>query len=353
VWQLDGEGRGRPAVRGRTAYFLSRRHELKAVRATTGRLLWSRVTGGDGETTAGSRVIATDTRVIAGDDGIVAFDLDGRLAWRFESETARAAGTYLGDAAGPLVYAGSASGRLVALDLDTGRERWSAQVGQATEDDTTVFTPVADESTVVAGFTTFTSPTAGGIVSWDSRSGRERWRLVLPRVGVGAGLSGGPLLTARIVAAVNRDGSILVVDRATGRLVHTLPVVGQAAMPGLPVATQDFRAIAVAARGQTLIAGSLTGVIVAYDIDTGRERWRRQPIAASVGFGITVEGDTIYAPYLSGSLVALAVNDGHERWRTSPEHGFSWPPYAEGGAVYAAGSRTGFFLFVREREGGS
>ena len=167
---------------------------------------------------------------------------------------------------------------------------------------------------------------------------------MLPR---GGGLSGGPVLTARVVAAVNRDGTIVVIERASGRVVRTLPAAGEATIPGLPAPAQDFRALAVAAREGVLLAGSLSGVIVAYDLETGRERWRRRPIEASVGFGITVEGDTAYVPYLSGSLVALSASDGQERWRTGAEHGFSWPPFADGGEVYASGSRTGFFLFAR------
>jgi outer membrane protein assembly factor BamB len=275
---------------------------------------------------------------------VVGFDGDGRERWRFDDPAVSAAGIYLGDAAGGLVFAGSSSGRIAAIDATSGRLRWMASAGGA---DTTVFAPAADEQLVVAGYTTFAATLSGGVVAWDTRTGQERWRVSFAASGSPAGLTGGPILGDRYVAATSRDGTILVIERRSGRLVTTVPAVGVAAIAGLDAVSQDFRALAWTDRGRVLIAGSLTGVVVSVDAATGVERWRRRPIAASAGFTLTIEDGTVYVPYLSGPLVALDASTGVERWRTSSDPGFSWAPAVFGHRVYAAGSRTGFFAFIR------
>jgi outer membrane protein assembly factor BamB len=344
VWHMEDEGRGTPAIAGRTAFFLSKRHELVAVQASSGHVLWRARTPGTGDQTAGSRVITSDARVIVGDDAVVGFDGDGQERWRFDDPTMSAAGIYLGDAARGLVFAGSASGRIAALDATSGRLRWAASVGG---EDTTVFAPVADEQLVVAGYTTFAATLSGGVVAWDARTGQERWRVPFANAGSPAGLTGGPVLADRYVAATSRDGIILVIERRSGRVLTTVPAVGVAPIAGLDAVSQDFRALAWADRGRVLIAGSLTGVVVSVDAATGVERWRRRPVAASVGFALTLEDGTLYVPYLSGPLVALDASSGTERWRTPAEPGFSWAPAAFADRVYAAGSRKGFFAFIR------
>jgi outer membrane protein assembly factor BamB len=343
LWHIDDEGRGTPAIGGRTAFFLTKRHELVAVHASSGRVLWRARTPGLADQTAGSRVIGADGRVIAGDDAVVGFDGDGRERWRFSDPQVSAAGIYLGDAAGGLVFTGSSSGRIAAIDAATGQLRWTASAGS---EDTTVFAPVADEQLVVAGYTTFAATLSGGVIAWDARTGQERWRVDFADTGSPAGLTGGPVLADWFAAAANRDGTILVIERRSGRVVTTVPAVGEPAIAGLDAVSQDFRALAWAGRGRVLIAGSLTGVVVAVDAATGVERWRRRPIAASVGFALTIDDGTVYVPYLSGPLVALDVSSGEERWRTAADPGFSWAPAVFSDRVYAAGSK-GFFAFIR------
>jgi outer membrane protein assembly factor BamB len=243
-----------------------------------------------------------------------------------------------------MVFAGSINGLVSAVDLEMGRRRWSARAG---DDQTTVFAPVADERIVVAGFTSF-GEQSGGVAAWDTRTGRERWRVRLGATGSPGGVTGGPVLTERFVAVTSRDGTIAVIERETGRVTRVLPAVGEAAIPGGEPVSQDFRALLAFDRGRALLAGSLTGVVILYDAETGRERWRHRPVAASIGFAIAEDGqETAYLPYLSGPLVAVDTKTGAERWRTRSDDGFSWAPRAWHGALYASASRTGFFAFVR------
>jgi outer membrane protein assembly factor BamB len=338
VWHVAAEGRGTPAVLGSSAFFLSKHHELFAVDVATGRVLWRRPTGGPGTATAGSSVASTRGLVVAGDGDLVAFDAAGAEHWRFRASDGAAPGTYLGAAAGDVVLAGSAAGRLFAIDARRGVPKWTLSVGDARY--TTVFAPVADDTSVAAGFTTYAAVPAGGVVHADLASGRVRWRASVcasPRTGEGLGFGGGPIFVDDVVIVACRSGALFALDRRSGAVRWSL-----AAEPAMG---QDYRALARV--GRVLVAGSLTGRITAYDLDTRRRRWQRTPVDASVASGIASDDDAVYVPFLSGDLVALAVDHGGERWRSADGGwGLSWQPLLAGGRLFASGSGAGFFAFA-------
>jgi outer membrane protein assembly factor BamB len=350
IWQVpEEEGRGTPAVSGQTAFFLTRRHDVVAVDAATGRVKWRRSTGGSGEDTAGSTVLATDRMVIAGDYDVVAFDHQGRWRWRFAPRNGYGAGIYLGAASEGVAFAGSPSGHLFAIDTTSGAERWSVQVGEGTR--TTVFAPVAGGPVVVAGFTSFDGRRAGGVVAVRAATGRVLWRRTFAGTTSAPGASGfagGPLLVDDLVLAAGDDGSIHAIDRRTGAPRWCVRPT-RAAGASFSVPDVDHRPLARV--GRVLVAGSLTGAVTAYDLDTRNERWRKVPLDSSVAFGIASGRRTVYVPYFSGRLVALRASDGQERWRTRDGGwGLNWTPLPFPNGVFAAGSGAGF-LALQELDG--
>lgn len=330
VWHVPGEGRGTPALRGQTAFFLSRHHELVALDARSGRVRWRRETGGPGATTAGTSVVVTPTAVVAGDGGLVAFTHAGVERWRFAPGDGANAGVYLGEMAAGVLLTGSSVGRLWAVDAESGLVRWSTDVGRGRR--VTVFAPAVADGIVLAAFSSFDDRRIGGLVAVDLATGHQRWHRRLP-------FAGGPLAAGALVLAAGQDGTIHAFDRRSGATRWSLPPASPSPWEG-----PEFRTLALA--GPLLIAGSLTGRVTAYDLATRQERWRRAPITASIVFGIASDERTIYVPYLSGPLVALAADDGAERWRTGADtFGFSWKPLIVAGRLLAASSGAGFFAF--------
>lgn len=345
AWRVDEAGRGTPAVHEGRVYFLSRRHELVAVDIATGDVVWRRATGGTAESTAGSTVLVASGVVIAADEDVVAFDVDGRERWRFGERRGDSPGIYLGSAAAGLIFAGSSSGHLYAVDARTGVERWATSIGDPGE--TTVFAPVAEGRDVVAGFSTFGARGDGGVVVVDTTTGRIRWRRSFPSNPVARGLAGGPAVTRDEVMAASRDGTIHVFDRRSGEPRWSWPSVGDGWFGSAATRLQDYRALRVA--GSLLLAGSLSGAIVAYGVRDRRERWRVTPVDASVGVGIASDARTAYVPFYSGHLVAIDLASGRERWRTADVgSGFSWTPLVAGDAIFAAGTPGGLVAFRRE-----
>ncbi len=341
-WRIAAEGRGTPAVSASRVYFLTAHHEVVAASRSSGELVWRQATGEPGADTLGSLVLLAGPVVVAGDHGVHGFDVvSGARLWRWSRKDDEAAGAYLGDVADGVAFVGSRAGRLYAIDVTTGELRWSNLVSVAPA--TTVFQPVIDADLVIVGFTTFATAQTGGVVAFDRHSGRVRWRRAIGSDNAPSGFAGGPAVVGEVVMVSGGDGRIQALSRETGAPLWGLP--GVIRPDGRPQ-ERDWRALVVS--GTSLIAGSLSGVVTAFDVKKRRERWRFvSPEGGSVALRLSVRRDTVFVPHLGGRLVALSVRNGRERWQMGGlSDGFSWAPAVVGDVAYVA-ARAGLFALPR------
>ena len=291
----------------------------------------------------GSVVDSTTTAVIVGDYDVLALDRrTGRLLWQFAPEDGYAPGVYLGVVTEDSVYTGSPDARLHAIDVSNGRLRWSLRLK---ERQATVYQPILDREIVLAGFTVFESPTRGGVLAVEARTGRERWRAHFPGQPGGGerntAWAGGPVTWNHLVVAAASTGSIYAFDRRDGSVARSM------VSPQTTDVAQDFRPMVVI--GDSLVVGSLTGLVVAYRLPSFRERWRYSPSeAGSVLFGMTADRDSVLVPYAGGRLVRLDLDSGRVRWTAQREaDAFAWPPAVDRRHVYTVGE-TSVTAFRRE-----
>ena len=327
-WRHAIPGWGEPAAGGAMAFVLTQGHEVLALDARTGTLRWHRRTGGSGSTPRGSVVRLVRGLVIVGDGDVVAFDRDsGDVRWRFAAGDA--AGVFLGAADEALVFSGSVTGTVHAIDAASGAARWSRRLGRGAG---TVFPPaVSEDGAVVVSHTTTQGALRGGLTVLD-RHGGVRWRLAFER---GVGAAGAPVATAGLVIAVRTDGEIVAFDVRTGRRQWNWPKA--APSPLRPHGTRDLRALVAA--GDVLVAGSMSGELVAYDVRSGAERWRYRSGPEGAPLRLRAIGDTVVAPYTDGTVVALDAATGVERWRLGDRRSpIEWPPAAAAGIIVASGS---------------
>jgi outer membrane protein assembly factor BamB len=338
VWQVVEPARGIPARDEQSAYFLTHRHELVAASVTSGRVRW-RVPMEATGATFGSRVGIRGEVVVAGDYDLMGVDRrTGRAKWTFTAADGGGSGMHLGERSGDLVFSGSLAGSLHAVAIATGQPRWSIRVGDPST--TTVYSPVTQGGVVVAAFTDFGPTPAGGLVVADVRTGRVLWQRAVPG---SVGASGNPVFAGDAVAVASREGTIHAFSLGSGKPLWTLPKVE--VLEG----EQDYRPLTVS--GRSLVAGSLSGEVVAYDLLTRRVRWRRTPSVASVAFSIGATNDVVYVPYFSNHLVALRVRDGTELWRLGGGPLQSrWLPLVEGPLLFVSGSQS-FSLFRHNGSG--
>jgi outer membrane protein assembly factor BamB len=332
-WRQTLAGWGQPAVDAATAFVLTRHHEVAALDLATGAIRWRAYTGGPGDAPLGSSVRLAGAHVIVGDEAVVAFDrATGRPAWRFVPLQGRGAGVFLGEAGGGLVLAGSVSGDLYALDAATGRQRWTRRLTRSRT--TAVYPPVIAAGRVVVAFTGFDRRLSGGLAAFDLH-GRRLWIHRLPG---GVGATGAVTIDGTTAILSATDGTVRAVSILDGTARWSLPPRRGSESPRAPA--RDIRALARS--GRVLVAGSLDGELVAYDLDTRRQRWRYAdgPDGAAA-LRLTADGTHVYAPYTDGSLVAVALATGREGWRTAPlPDPLEWPPAGHGRRLVAAGSNS-------------
>ena len=336
LWHVDGAGQGTPAVDAHAAYFLSRTNDVVAIDRPPGAVLWRSRISSDRALAAGSRVTAAGAVVIAGGDALVAFERrSGRTRWRFDPDDSYGFGFYLGEVSTSVVFAGSATGDLWALRVATGTPVWRTRIGRLS---TTVHRPVVSGNDLAVAFKDFEGTGLHGVALLDRATGATRWRTSVPHQGgvsASSALAGGPVLTEALVIVSTHDGRVVALRRTDGGVAWTW----RDQQGGAPA--YDFRSLARA--GPVLVAGSLTGQVVALEVATGLERWRTNPLDASVGFALTATDRSVFVPYVSGTLVCVAAETGGERWRMGRSaEGFRWAPAVAGDDVYVAGAGAGF-----------
>lgn len=359
LWQVPGEATGTPVHDDDTAYFLSHDREVVALDVATGAVRWRTDTGITrrdhlfGTSTAGTALRLAGDAVIAGDWDVVAFDRrSGARRWVYEAPDGDGPGLFLGVATADRVYAGSVDGRLYAIDVSTGRLRWTMSAIDARGIATTVFPPILERGVVYAGYSTYGFPAVGGVVAVEADTGRLRWRSRFPAPRVAwapTNHSGGPVVIDDLLFASSGDGNIHAFDVATGAVQWAFPRL-EGPFIGVGQDT-DIDTRALTAQGRLIIAGSALGVIVAYDVDTRKARWRHDAGQwGSTTFSLASDGRLVYVPFFGGFLIAFDTGSGEERWRFGDfTKGFLWAPDPAGTRVFASAGRTGFHALATTR----
>ena len=290
IWQVRAEGWGTPAADATTAYFVTKNHHVVALDIETGRERWKADTNEPGNETFGFGAVVAGSIVAVGDYNVVAFErTTGELKWRFAPTDGYAPGVYVGAVSDGVILTGSPAGRLYAIDAETGNARWSTLVSD--DGNTTVFAPVSNGQVVVAGFTEFSIPNRGGVVAADIKTGTMRWKASFPlpsEADLGTNSAGGPVLHEGFVIASSGDGVIYAFDLDSGEIRWSLPRVSDLPPGHLLSPDRDFRPLAIS--GSTLLAGSLTGVVLGFDLATRLQRWRfHSPASGSTVFRMTAD----------------------------------------------------------------
>mgnify|MGYP002400436265 FL=1 len=238
VWRqrVDAPVSGAPATDGSTVYVSGIDGSAWALDATTGKVVWQ-VVGTPGKTayvgtaapTIGDRAVIFPSA--AGDLMAVLKIGGGTKIWQSSIAGKRLGRAYAvtydvtGDAviAGKTLYAGSGSGRTVAMSASSGEKLWSATEG--------ALGPVA-----VAGGSLFLVNDEAKLVRLDATTGEVIWSVEMPyftqdkikkRKGIFAHY--GPVLAGGRVMVVSSDGLLRAFDPTDGSLTYTAEIPGGAA----------------------------------------------------------------------------------------------------------------------------
>ena len=330
LWRAEGKGFGLPAFDGSQVYFSGWKHELIAVDKMTGAIRWTQVAPALFDVTRGRSVIVAANVVVMGDYDVYGFDVrTGERRWTFRPSEGFAPGVFDLATDCTTIYAGSPASRVYALDAVSGTAKWTVSV--ATDSTAQAYSPVFDRGFVYVCLKHETIPTTGGVVALDAGTGAIRWSTVFPAPQP-YGESGCAFKVAvanDVAVGTSWDGHVYAMDRLTGELRWS---VSQ-----LPGALSDLRP--VAAHGNIIVVGSLSGIVVALDATSGNELWRATPNLGSTFFGLTIDESAVYSNQ-SDRILSLDLATGNVNWVAGNENRdgeFFYVPAPDGDRLYAGG----------------
>ncbi|TXG79161.1 MAG: hypothetical protein E6R14_11545 [Thermomicrobiales bacterium] len=272
--------------------------------------------------------------LVVGAGGTLAQTRAPQLGWHYTFPDGAAYGLGVSETGDVLVavigFGFDPGGQIVSLDPATGDVRWSVETGEGASAD-----PIVADGVVYVGMGSLTGGGAA-VYALDAATGAERWRTdvenrTLPATPIDTVVfSNGKLF-------VNRGDAILIkLDAATGDLEWEVDL--QKPSRGAPFVADGMVFVTTGFDG---------GRIVAYDAETGAERWSVEDTDNPVTGPVLADGHLLVS-FVDGELAAFDPATGQERWRVRAgvrdEAGDMdpWPglPLALDGTVYL--SSNGF-----------
>ena len=199
------------------------------------------------------------------------------------------------------------TGTVRAFDAASGARVWEKALGLPSELNSAAF----GGGVSYAGGVAYATDGAGYVLALDANTGAERWR-----VKPAGPLRGAPTIAFNLILVMTQDNQILALNAATGdtEWSRTAPP-GQAGV---------FGVAAPAAGQGTVIAGFSSGELAAYRYENGRPLWSdalaRTSISTRVGTLTDVDADPIidqgkvYALGQGGRMAAYDLLTGQRQW---------------------------------------
>jgi outer membrane protein assembly factor BamB len=300
-----------PAVDDGLVVFGVNSGRVYALDARTGRVRWARIQKGE---IASTPAIAGDRVLVSSMDGrVTAYRrANGAPLWSWSSGGSPVESSPL--VHDGLAYVGAWNGVLSAIDVATGRTRWTYRAPGEIKG-----------SVALAGPDIVVGDYAGHVHALDARTGALRWTF-----GGGKRFYGGPGVSGRTVVIGDVGGAVIALDARTGaeRWRHS---TGGAYVYSSP-----------AIAGGRVFIGNYGGTFQALDLATGALRWSFDAGERISGSATVVDGVVYTAVlYRDGAprhTYGLDVRTGRVVYRG--DDGRYSPAVGAGATLYLVGTRT-------------
>ena len=376
LWQVEvgGPVSATPVIADGVAYFGCYAGNLHARVAQTGEEVWTYATGAAVEEPnlginlgiLGSAAVEAGV-VYVGDATATVHAVQastGTVLWKTKVDQQPSACIWSSPVVwNDMVFVGVASvakeagfrGSVVALSARTGEVAWQTWMVPQGSDGAGVFAvPVidVDRGLLIVGTQNAYSETTAAdghpisLVALDALSGAEKWAFdAIATAGDGAytddiGFSASPNLYTissddgdlDVVGCGQKSGTFWVLNRETGELVWQATVSPAGPLGGMEgTSAVHENVVVIPATDWADPAGPATGLVSAYDADTGLRRWTKEQVGFPAAGPVSISEDLVFQAGIDGILHAYMVANGVELW--SAELGAS----ASGGIGIADG----------------
>jgi outer membrane protein assembly factor BamB len=197
------------------------------------------------------------------------------------------------------VVVGSTSGKVIALDAETGKLRWEANArGEVLA------------APVVAGDRVIVRLVDGRLRGLNAADGKEAWMVedIVPRLTLRG--TAPPVAAGDVVICGFDSGRVMAVTLASGEILWQAQVASPRGRTELERLADVDAAVRVA--GDVVYAVGYQGRIAMIALDSGQLWWARD---LSSYRGIGLDDDQLYVATSDGDLVALRRRDGGTVWQ--------------------------------------
>lgn len=197
----------------------------------------------------------------------------------------------LGFDAGPIiadgkVFANDHEGRVLSLDLGTGKELWRLELETGF-----VASPAYHSGTLYIG------DYDGNLHALDAGDGREKWKYES-----GLEIDASPNFYKDAVLFTSQDGTLYCIQRTDGTLKWKYETGDQLQCGATLVGTRTF-------------LGGCDAHLHVIDVETGKPIGNPFPIDAPTGSTPTVWKDTVLVPTYAGEIFSIQMPDRQQNWR--------------------------------------
>ena len=229
------------------------------------------------------------------------------------------------------IYAVSRSGEVIAIDRNSGSEKWRYAAKRSIS-----ARPIANDQMLIV------RTIDGHVIGLNAITGEFIWGLERPVSSLSVGLDAPSLMAGEGVVTGFSSGRILANNVFNGNAFWEKRAF-------LPQGRNDIeRLIDIDAQpilvGQAVIAGAIRGGVAAFSLRDGNELWRNQ--AVDTGQTIHFAGQSLAVTTTESDVVMLDASTGKTVWRqnTLSGQGLSAPVIHNDRIVVGSNSGTLYFL---------
>lgn len=262
--------------------------------------LWSTKVGGDSEfLLVGLQPAGDGNRIYAAsqDGKVIAVDPDsGKQRWKSDLEIELSAGPAVNEG---VVAVASKDGYIVLLDADSGAEQWRVYVGGET-----LARPLIDGDSIVV------QTNDNRLVALARFDGRQNWESEQSMPALTMRGASSPVMVGSTVIAGFDNGRLVAFNLDTGDIVWD-------SMLALPSGRSDLDRLAdidgaIVAIGQDVYAAGYQGRVASIAAESGQVLWSRE---ISTHEGVAADWNSAYTVKDDGEIIALTRSNGAESWR--------------------------------------
>jgi outer membrane protein assembly factor BamB len=312
LWSnVDVRGESVPAVDAGAVYNLEQEtHIVSAVRKADGALLWSQKLPVTNPNFDGYGLAIANGVLIVGDLDLFGINpTTGSIIWRYSQSAGRNPGFGRLTVSNGVVYCGSTSGHIFAVDASTGAEKW---IAQPIRDTASIYNPVVLDGVVYAGVTRFGggSPNRAGAVALDAATGSQLWLTLAPPPASNASdeNTGGVAVIGESAFFGSGTG-VHVLNKTSGQLSESFSAEVLADAGFTPHRVFSIGSI-------LLVASGAPASVTAVDPVSLKRQW--QVSTTSSVSSISGDANVAYIPQ-QGALAAVSLQSGQLSWRFKSE----------------------------------